>query len=134
MSEFVSHTPAAHGAGARPSCDPLASVINILDEAHRELGVRDLTDVLVDVDRLATAMLVAAITAEAQEHANGLSMIGTEPAYRIAVAARLDECNRATHGGEELARCARRLHAYVEDVAARPRGCAVPSSGHGHRA
>lgn len=111
MPHVQSRAHAARGADAPASCDPLAPLIDILDEAHCKLTAQDLAGVLF-VDRFATALSVAAIAAEAQ-HAVRPPATDTGSAYQIAAVAQLNECRRAPRPGGALAECAHRLHAYV---------------------
>jgi hypothetical protein len=122
----------AHGRsdGAAALGDPLAPIIDLLDEAHRELTVPDLAAVLLEVDQLAAVLDASRAPSLRPDQA----MTGSDPrltpagrAYRSTAAERFCECVGGPHSPGELTNLGTRLEAYIEEVAARPTGSAIPA-------
>ncbi len=129
MQRF-SYTPHGRSDGAATLGDPLAPVIDLLDEAHRELTVPDLAAVLLEVDQLAAVLGASRVPSLGPDQA----MTGSDPgltaagrAYRSMAAERFCECIGGPRRPGELTDLGTRLEAYIEEVAARPTGSAIPA-------
>ena len=123
---------AAHGrSDSAPAVrDPLAPVIDILDEAHRELTVQDLAAVLLEVDQLAAVLgapRVSSLRPDRAVTSPGSRLTAAGWAYRCTAAARFCECIGGPHRPGEVTDLTTRLEAYIEEVAARPTGSAIPA-------
>jgi hypothetical protein len=105
--------------------DPVGAVISLIDEAHESLQADDLADFLLRV-RPALAMLLS-------DPVPHLRDVRADAAPSPAVAVYLGPISAGVVRvtgiyGEDTRRAlvGRLLLAYVDEVAARPRGCAVP--------
>ena len=79
MQRF-SYTPHGRSDGAATLGDPLAPVIDLLDEAHRELTVPDLAAVLLEVDQLAAVLGASRVPSLGPDQA----MTGSDPGLTAA--------------------------------------------------
>lgn len=105
--------------------DPVGAVISLIDEAHESLHTGDLADFLLRVRPILSTLLTDPAPHLRDARANG----GPSPAVSVYLGPISAGVVRVTGIYGEDARRAlvgRLLLAYVDEVAARPRSCAVP--------
>jgi hypothetical protein len=131
MLRLLLGAPRGRSDCARAVCDPLTPVIDVLDRAHGELKSQDLAAVLVEVDRLASVLGAHGIgSARANRWVVASYPEPSTPegqAYLRSAASTLCECIGGPLVQAERDHLGARLEAYIEEVAARPAGCAVPA-------
>jgi hypothetical protein len=105
--------------------DPVGAVIALIDEAHESLQTADLADFLLRVRPMLSTLLAAPMPRPPRPQADDTP----SPAVGVYLGPIFAGVVRvATIYGDDTRRAlvGRLLLAYVEEVAARPRGCAVP--------
>ena len=111
------------------SDDPLASLLGTLDQAHRELGERDLAALLLEVTRL--AVVFGALPGPSVRVDDALSPLYMMPltrggrSYRRTAAQQLQAAVNAPRPSRQLTEMGWRLKAYTEKFAARPVACTM---------
>jgi hypothetical protein len=118
--------------GTGPSPDAADATRSLLDLAHAALPSAELAGVLVGTTRAATQLLEPGASAPAPSAPSAATLSGAGRAY-LAVIEEVLAGAALGHGPHTAA--ARELHRalddHAEDVAARPRGAAVPvTAGH----
>lgn len=109
--------------------DPVAALVVILDQAHRELGAAELEALLLEVNRLAAvfgALRGPPVRLDellARPHLMPLTSPGR--AYRRRAAWQLGASVNSARHPTQLADLGVRLQAYTEEVASRPAACAI---------
>jgi hypothetical protein len=113
-----------HGEG-----DPLAPLVVILDQAHRELGARELAALLLEVNRLAAVF--GALRGppvrldELLARPNLMPLTSAGRAYRRRAAWQLRASVNSARHPTQLDDLGVRLQAYTEEVASRPAACTI---------
>lgn len=104
--------------------DPVGAVIGLIDEAHATLHTEDLAELLLRVRPVLDGFLSTAASRPREWWDDGIASpavrVYLRP-IRVAVARVVSVYGEAGRRGL----VARLLHGYLDEVAARPRGCAV---------
>jgi hypothetical protein len=109
--------------------DPLAPLVVILDQAHRELGARELAALLLEVNRLAAVF--GALRGppvrldELLARPNLMPLTSAGRAYRRRAAWQLRASVNSARHPTQLDDLGVRLQAYTEEVASRPAACTI---------
>jgi hypothetical protein len=122
--------PDALPAGDIVVSDPLADIARLIDDAHRALSSEDLAGLLVAV-RALTAPLAEGRPSPRPADRLGRGRPGLTSAARvylrpISVWLHLSSRRSGPAQAPALVSLGARLDHYLDEVAARPKGCAVP--------
>ena len=120
--------PAAMPAGV--IMDPLADIVRLVDDAHRSLSSEDLAGLLVAA-RALTATLAEGRPSprppdQLEEARPGLSSAARVYLRPVSVLLHLSTRRSGPAEAPALVSLGARLDDYLDEVAARPRGCPVP--------
>jgi hypothetical protein len=105
--------------------DPVGAVVSLIDEAHESLQTDDLADFLLRVRPIVSTLLTDPVPQLRGARADA----GPSPAVSVylgPISAGVVRVNAIYGEDTRRALVGRLLLAYVDEVAARPRGCAVP--------
>jgi hypothetical protein len=113
------------------AADPERELVRLLDEAHEALPAQELAEVLLGARR-EIAPLLGGRTPRRPAGRLPAAVAGSPAARAYLRPMRVTLYLAARHSGAdaggELTRLGARLDAYLEDLAARPRGSAVPAA------